>query len=153
MLLSPLVIGEDVDDPEFMDNCWSRLVSRFEEVGFDGLTESERVYFLVQLADAEVNNGGFHAVCYNPTGEYGTRFVDAFRAIGATGKASLFDNLNSVFGADGLPEDFRVREAAHSALSKSESANIDELDTKYFDSDEQIDDLLRKWVESEEICL
>ena len=153
MLLSPLAIGDDVDDPALMDNCWSRLVTRFEEVGFDGLTKSERVYFLVQLADAEVNNGGFHAVCYNPTGEYGTRFSDAFRATGAPEKAGLFDDLNSVFGTDGLPEDFRAREAAHSALSKSELATIDELDAKYFGSDEQIDDLLRKWVESEEICL
>lgn len=141
-----------MDNPEFMDNCWSKIVSRFEEVGFDGLIESERVYFLVQLADAEVNNGGFHAVCYNPTGEYGTHFAEAFRAVGATDKAGLFDDLNRIFGDKGLPEDFREREAAHSALSKSESNSINELDSKHFSSVEQIDDLLRKWVESEKVC-
>lgn len=141
-----------MDEYAFMNDCWSKIVTRFDEVGFDGLSDSERVYFLVQLADAEVNNGGFHAVCYNPTGEYGTRFADAYRAIGATEKAKLFDDLNAVFGRDGLPEDFSVREAAHSALSASETKTIDQLDSEYFDSSESIDDLLKNWVRSENIC-
>ena len=152
LFLSPLFVGANVSDSGFMSNCWASLIARVEDVGFDGLSESERVYFLVQIADAEVNNGGFHAICYNPSGEYGARFSDAFAAIGAPEKASLFDELNRIFGDEGLPEDFREREAAHSKLSSSEFDRIDSLDARYYNSEESIESLLRKWVDSEQIC-
>ncbi len=151
-LIPAFSAGDDVTTSSDRQACWEQLIDDLEKVGFDRMRRSEQVYFLVQYGDAVVNNDGFHGICVNPVGEYGTRFADAFRAIGASKKAAIFDDLNDVFGERGLPEDFWAREDAHSRLSKSEVAKIDALDDRYYGDEESVDQLVTRWVESEELC-
>lgn len=136
-----------------MGSCWQKLVAKFERVGFEGLSESERVYLLVRIADAEVNRGGFHAICNSPIGEYGSRLAYAFAVIGATRKAGLFDELNRIFGDEGLPKGILKRQTVHSELSASNIEVIDTFGTRYLGDQNAIDILLQEWGESEGMCL
>jgi len=143
---------DDTQSAERAQAYWQKVVARYDDVGIDGLSDAERVYFLVRIADAEVNNGGFHAICYNPTGDYGARFAFAFASIGAVEKTRLFEELNDVFGDGGLPAKYLERNAAHSELTASQISTIEDLDARYFSDPDDVDDLLQRWVDAKGIC-
>ncbi len=51
---------------------WRELVRRVHqnELGFDGLSEPEKLYFSVGLLDGELYNGGFYQYFFNHSGSY-----------------------------------------------------------------------------------
>ena len=147
-----LTVGGSMDDDTLMGNCWRGLVGKFDDVGFDGLSESERVYFLVRIVDAEVNNGGFHKVWKSPAGQYSSRFAYAFAVIGATGKADLMVELNGILSEMGQPSGILNREAAHSKLRVSDLEMIDALGASYLSDQNRVDQLLQEWVMSKGVC-
>ena len=139
---------DSVDDDGFailqsQANC---IIDQVEKDGFESLSPDKAVFFLTWVADGEINNGGFHAICYNSTGDYGHLFADAYREIGACNKAKLFDEFLLAFGTEGMPTDQPTRFERHSALNDPQIQIIDALDEKYYQDSDPIDQLLLRWV-------
>ena len=132
--------------------CWRDLVGKFEEHGLDGLTDTERVYFLVRIADSTASSGGFHEVWTSPLGEYSPRFAYAFAVIGAATKASIFEEFDEMIVSAGQPKGILQRETAHSQLVASELEAIDTLDTRYARDQAAVDQLLQQWTKTSALC-
>lgn len=143
------VVALDIFSPEFplMQAVAGRVVTREAAEGYDALSLDEQVYFLVWMADGEVNNGGMHAVCYNSTGDYLREFPEAFRAIGSPERAALFEALIELFGPDGPPRDHAGREEQHEAMSDEVHEQIDALDHAYYSIDDDLEGRLWRLAE------
>ncbi|MGN0518871.1 MAG: DMP19 family protein [Acutalibacteraceae bacterium] len=61
------------------------------------LNEYERVFFVTQTLEQEVNNGGFSQFFYNSSGDFSNELVDAFTKIGALKTAEICKKALSVF--------------------------------------------------------
>jgi hypothetical protein len=120
----------------------TKLVEKESRDGLSSLSELEKTFFLVWVADGEVGNGGMHAVCYNSTGDYLMHLPSAFRAIGAPVKAAAFDSLINAFGIEPPSPDHDIRLEQHSNLSARAEAAIDALDAVYYAAGEDVTDLL-----------
>ena len=148
------VVRQHVNAVDFRSAEWNALTTfyrsaceKLEASGFGALTEPERTTFCVWIANAEVVNGGMHAICYNSSGDYLPSIQTAFREIGAARKASLFEQLAKAFGPSGPSTDWDTRINEHSSLSERSIAIIDALDKQYYSTAEDIEQLLLGYLE------
>ena len=87
------------------------------------LSEAERIFYITQSLEMEVNNGGFSQFFYNTSGNFSNELVNAFTAIGANATAVICQKAVAAFGRD-IPVDKDEREEM---LDELESEEIDEI--------------------------
>ena len=73
------------------------------------LSEQERTFYMTQILQQEVNNGGFAQFFYNSAGDFSNEIVEAFEKIGAAKTAAICKRALSVFPGP-VPTDRSMRE-------------------------------------------
>jgi len=110
------------------------------------LSEAERVFYITQTMEMEVNNGGFSQFFYNSSGNLSNELVSAFTAIGANATAAICQKAVAVYGRD-VPVDKGEREEL---LDELESAEIDEIweecDDDFYAYEDNLNELNYKFV-------
>ena len=105
----------------------------------DALSDAERVFYITQLCEAEVNNGGFSQFFFNSSGNFSSQLVHAFTEIGAMKTAEICKTALAAFGKE-LPADLDERRHALDELESEEVVRIlEECDNEFYDYE---DDLL-----------
>ena len=87
------------------------------------LSAPERVFYITQSLEMEVNNGGFSQFFYNTSGDFSGELAAAFTAIGAHHTAAICQQAISAFGQE-FPTDRDVR---MDMLDACESDALDEV--------------------------
>jgi len=128
-----------------VDLAAERAMDHFEKVGFDRLSESDRILAAVWQFAAGVSNSGF-------SGYYASRRADlafyvptALQQIGAMELAAIATEANALFGADGPAPDHKVRAEQLRQLGDPVRRQFTVLDDRYFDAEEDVDELLETW--------
>ncbi|MDE6471372.1 MAG: DMP19 family protein [Eubacterium sp.] len=75
----------------------------------ENINEYERIFYIAQELEGEVNNGGFAQYFYNPSGNFASETVNAFTQIGALKTAEICKKAISAFKME-LPADRAERE-------------------------------------------
>lgn len=105
------------------------------------LSEAERIFYVTQSLEMEVNNGGFSQFFYNSAGNFSCELVSAFTAIGADTTADICRRAIEAFGCD-IPADRNEREEM---LDEMESDEIDEIleecDDAFYDYEDDLNTL------------
>ena len=105
------------------------------------LSEAERIFYITQTLEMEVNNGGFSQFFYNSGGNFSNELVGAFTAIGANATAAICQKAISAFGCD-IPVDRDEREDMLDELGSDEIEEIlEECDRAFFDYEDNLNDL------------
>lgn len=87
------------------------------------LSDAERIFYITQTLEMEVNNGGFSQFFYNSGGNFSNELVRAFTAIGAKATAAICQKAVAAFGCD-IPVNKDERE---DMLDDLDSEEIDEI--------------------------
>ena len=107
----------------------------------DALSDSERIFFITQTCEMEVNNGGFAQFFDNSGGNFAGELVNAFQKIGATKTAKICRTALNVFGEE-LPSDLEERRELLDKLRSDEIDNIlNECDTAFYQYEEDLNAL------------
>ena len=105
------------------------------------LSEAERIFYITQTLEMEVNNGGFSQFFYNSSGNFSNELVVAFTAIGANATAAICQKAISAFGRD-IPVD---RDEREEMLDELESDEFDEIlekcDNAFCDYEDNLNEL------------
>jgi len=105
------------------------------------LSDAERIFYITQTLEMEVNNGGFSQFFYNSSGDFSNELVGAFTAIGANATAAICQKAIDAFGRD-IPAD---RDARIELLEKLEGDEFDEIleecDDAFFAYEEDLNEL------------
>ena len=105
------------------------------------LSEAERIFYITQTLEMEVNNGGFSQFFYNSSGNFSNELVGAFTAIGANATAAICQKAISAFGRD-IPVDKDEREEMLDELESDEFDEIlEECDNAFFDYEDNLNEL------------
>ena len=105
------------------------------------LSEAERIFYITQTLEMEVNNGGFSQFFYNSSGNFSNELVGAFTAIGANATAAICQKAISAFGRD-IPVDRDEREEMLDELENDEIDEIlEECDSAFFDYEDDLNEL------------
>ena len=101
------------------------------------LSEAERIFYITQTLEMEVNNGGFSQFFYNSSGN----FSGAFTAIGANATAAICRKAIAAFGRD-IPVDRDEREQMLDEMDSDEIDEIlDECDSAFYDYEDDLNEL------------
>ena len=105
------------------------------------LSDAERIFYITQTLEMEVNNGGFYQFFYNSSGNFSNELVGAFTAIGANTTAAICQKAINAFGRE-IPVD---RDERQEMLDELESDEIDEIldecDDAFFAYEEDLNEL------------
>ena len=102
------------------------------------LSEAERIFYITQTLEMEVNNGGFSQFFYNSSGNFSNELVGAFTAIGANATAAICQKAISAFGRD-IPVDRDEREEMLDELESDEFNEIlEECDKAFCDYEDNL---------------
>jgi uncharacterized protein DUF4375 len=130
--------------PVRLSEAFEMACARYRDVGFDCLSEIERMLVAIWALEADVNNGGFHQYYFNSSGDTACYAPAALRAIGAPIMAGIVDKANSLFGPIGPPVSRDERQQALSALTEQ---MWDDLDRQFYEYPEDISWLLEQFLE------
>ncbi len=102
------------------------------------LNEHERIIFVTQILEQEVNNGGFAQFFYNSSGDFSNELVDAFTKIGALKTAEICKKALIVFNND-VPTDKAKREELLDNLECGDL--LSECDDEFYEYEDNLEEL------------
>ncbi|MDD6467521.1 MAG: DMP19 family protein [Erysipelotrichaceae bacterium] len=102
------------------------------------LNEHERVFFVTQILEQEVNNGGFSQFFYNSSGDFANELIDSFIKIGAFQTAEICKKALTIFNGKVLT-DRDEREKQLDRLNCEDLLN--ECDDAFYNYEENLEAL------------
>ena len=129
-----------------VDLAAQHALDRFAEQGIAGLDDVDRTLASVWQFAAGVGNGGFAGYFSSHRGDLAAEAPGALRRIGARALAAIADEANAVFGPAGPPLDRTARREQVHAFGEDTRRRLAELDRQYFECEEDVDELLEKYV-------
>ena len=129
----------EVDQNAFIIDLFTAIDERCEYGdAMKKLNEHERLFYITQTLEQEVNNGGFSQYFYNSSGNFANEVVNAFTQIGALKTAEICQKALAVFNGR-LPED---REERQNLLENSDCEEIlEECDNAFFEYEDDLESL------------
>jgi hypothetical protein len=117
-----------------------------DDDSLENLTESEKTFLYVDILEREVNNGGFDQFFYNSSGEFAHEILDAYQKIGAEKTADIINRAIKLFPTLPVPKNWEARQDIMLA-KESNSFLWNELDTEFYKYEDNISELIIKYVE------
>ena len=130
------------------DLAAQHAMDRCAEVGFEGLTESDRTLATVWQFASGVGNGGFKGYFASSRGDLAFHAPAALHAIHALALATIAADANRLFGPDGPPKNISERRARIDEIAANRTQDLRSLDDRYFACEEDVDELLEKFLQS-----
>ncbi|MBP3322019.1 MAG: DMP19 family protein [Clostridia bacterium] len=136
--------AEKVDDEEIKKNNFvvnmCETVCKKCEYGNDieQLNEHERIFYVTQILEQEVNNGGFSQFFYNSSGGLSNELVDAFTKIGAFKTAEICKKAVAVFNGK-VPTDRDEREEVLDSLDCDDVLSA--CDDEFYEYEDKLEEL------------
>ena len=105
------------------------------------LSEEERIFYITQTLEMEVNNGGFNQFFFNSGGNFSNELVEAFTAIGAEATAAICQKAIAAYGCE-IPTDWFARQDMMEKLASDEIDEIHwECDEAFYAYEDNLDEL------------
>lgn len=136
----------ELDGLDLIIALQERVSHRQAEVGFDGLSEPERVFICVQDVESEVNNGGFLQYFSNSTGDHALFASRSFEAIGANHTAGIVNRACAVFPNGEPPSDRTEREEILEQIDERIEGVLSELDDAFYEYNDDLEKLVLTYV-------
>lgn len=102
------------------------------------LNEHERTFYVTQILEMEVNNGGFSQFFFNSSGDLSNELVDAFTKIGAFKTTEICKKALAVFNGY-VPTD---RDEREELLDNLDCGDVfDECDDEFYEYEDNLEEL------------
>ena len=146
-------VEEDVEEELFDEDCELDTVvedtfAAICELCDDGehmdvLNSHQRIIYITQTLEQEVNNGGFSQFFYNSSGDFANELTDAFTAIGALKTVAICEQALSPFKGP-VPTDRTKRQAM---LDRMRADKLwTKCDDAFYEYEEDLEDLNRSYI-------
>ena len=116
------------------------------------LMHGQQLVYLAWILGGEISNGGFAALFYNSTGEFGHEILDALHELGARKQAALLERAIALCPGGRMPTDLDERHRLLLELSEDEAEQtLGTLDTEYFgleDTDQNLAAYMNTYIDS-----
>lgn len=123
----PTNIWEIKDKDDFVVELWGIIEEKCDYgEKMQALNEKERVFYVTQTLEMEVNNGGFSQFFYNDSGNLANEIVNAFQEIFAYHTAGICQKAVDAFGGD-IPVDRDAREELMDELECADDSKFEEI--------------------------
>ncbi len=119
-----------------------KAFDQLARVGFEKLTDSEKILAAVWTYQAGVANGGFVRYFNSAAGDMAFYVPAALGKIGSMAMAGIAAEANQVFGSDGPPKNREARRAIVQTFSDEIRKKLTALEDQFYASPEDADEYL-----------
>ena len=144
---SPVTSSEASELPAYL-RVQQQVFSRFDRVGWEGLTKPERTYYAVSMLLMEVNHGGFEYYYWYGGANTARAAAEALSEIGAARTRDLLLRANAYFPRSNPPGDMRARQVLLAPLGDRRYTVWKSIDQEFYKDPDGIDSLLERYYES-----
>lgn len=110
------------------------------------LSPEEQVFYICNLLEEEVNNGGFDQFLYNSSGDYTHRVEECLRTIGANKTADICRTAFTAYGKP-IPQDRNKRQKFLEKIENDEiSAILSDCDDKFYGYPDNLEELNYQYI-------
>ena len=127
-----------------LDNFIGELCDYGDEL--DKLTEPQKLFYINQNLEREVNNGGFNQYFINSSGNYAHETILSLKAIGADKTASILQQAIDQFPNKTVPKDRDERTEIVEQIEEVADEVWDELDQKFYKYEDDLNTLNIEYV-------
>ena len=112
----------------------------------DQLTEPQRLFYLNQNLERELNNGGFNQYFLNSSGDFAHETILSLNAIGAAITAQILQKAIDQFPGENVPKDRDERETVLEQIENVANEVWEELDRQFFEYKDNLNNLNIEYV-------
>jgi HEAT repeat protein len=123
-----------------------KIADTESRLGYDMLTEHQRLYTAVSTCDAEINNGGIAQYFVNSSGNQWRDALAGFKAMGFKDRFSILNEAVAMFEGASPSTDRSIRQDQLSKLYKRNDAIFEALESRYYKSAEVVQVLASRFV-------
>lgn len=109
------------------------------------LSPAERVFYVTQGLEMEVNNGGFSQYFFNSAGNFANELPEAYEELGAVKTAELCRRAMSFFGTK-VPTDRGERQECMDDREEEADELFEECDDAFYAYEEDLETLTYEYV-------
>mgnify|MGYP001769671613 CR=1 FL=1 len=129
-----------------MDNFIGQLCSYGDKI--EKLNESQKVFYLNQCLEREINNGGFSQYYLNTSSNFALETVESLKAIGAYKTAEILFHANSIFPDGQVPKDQEQRQKLIEEIEEAGNGKWQQLEDKFMTYEEDLNSLNMNYIKS-----
>ena len=129
-----------------IDVAAQKAFDQLARVGFEKLSDSDKILAAVWTFEAGVTNRGFVSYFSSSVGNMAFYVPTALKTIGAIGNAEIAAKANGVFRVASPPKDRNARRPLVRAFSDETRKTLTDLESQLYESPEDIDDLLELYL-------
>ena len=107
--IDKLLTSENVNDSIIELNSYITKLCNYGE-NINVLNEQQKIFYLNQLFESEVNHGGFEYFFYNKSGNFTHEIIETLNEIGATKTSSILLSAIKLFPDKTVPTDIDERQ-------------------------------------------
>jgi hypothetical protein len=130
----------------FVFAFFSKVKKRIKQVGFEGLTEPERICWSVTWLWRMVQMASFEIYYQERYGENASEAEKGFKAIGADGYADIVQRANSLFEGGQPPRIQELRREQLEALGEDGKRDLYELDEEFRKCEDDYNELMAEFI-------
>ncbi|HEX3313631.1 MAG TPA: DMP19 family protein [Gemmataceae bacterium] len=138
-----VAVGQDMPDL-FKINDF--VFDRYFKVGYDKLSQPQKVFVCVWELEGEVNNGGFDQYYFNSSGDHALDATASLETIDAKHTANLVRQVNALFGEAGPSADRFARQKQLDALDDAKRTAMNQIDREFYKYKDKLGQLLEMFV-------
>ena len=127
-----------------IDNFIGQFCSYGEEM--ENLNKSQRVFYLNQCLEREINNGGFNQYFFNSSGNFALETVESLKAIGAHKTADILFHAISCFPDGQVPKDQEHRQKIIEVIEETANDKWQQLEDKFMSYEEDLNSLNMSYI-------
>lgn len=145
--LTPSTIWEIENPTQFVIEM-DKLISEKCVFGekMEALNKDERLFYISQEVEREVNNGGFDQFFFNSSGNFSNEIVEVFKTIGTGARSEICQRAVDVFGAT-VPVDSFERQDLMEELDEDKRYEIwSDCDSDYYACEDDLDSLIYSFI-------
>jgi hypothetical protein len=110
------------------------------------LTEQQKNFYLNQVFEMEMNNGGISQYFFNTSGQYAHQTVNSLKAVGAEKTADILQKAIDKFPKKTVPEDYNKRADILENLEDKNDEIWDKFDDRFYEYAENLNELNLNYV-------
>ena len=138
-------IWEIKDRNQFVTSMYLYIAEKCEYGdAMQNINDTQRVFYITQNLEMEVNNGGFSQYFFNSDGFFANEIVSAFEKIGAFKTAEICKKAIGIF-PDAVPTDWEERQEFLTPDNEKEEERIEEIlnecDMAFYEYEEDLEEL------------
>ena len=110
------------------------------------LNNSQKILWIIENLEREINNGGFNQFYWNSSGNYANETIDALILIEAYKTAEIVKKANSEFKNGSVPKDRAERQNELELIEENAEENWNNLDSEFYEYNDDLTELLIAFV-------